>query len=256
MDLSKLTDLSVASPGWHGWIIAYFYLGGIAAGAYAVFTLAGLFGDEDAYRGRPAPAAYLAFPLVGVCGLVLIVDLNRPERFWHMLDPVGDVPADVQVVVADVGRVVGPLGLRRVQLRVVRRGPRRGPLARPGAMGGPRRRDCDKGPVGRLVEVGGAASAFFLGAYTGTLLSATNQPVWAQTTWLSPLFLASAGSTGVAAVLRRRALALARRPADAVHAPGMARRLGDRAGTGDARGVRLLARAARRCRHSGAGRAC
>ena len=57
------------------------------------------------------------------------------------------------------------------------------------------------GEIGRLVEVGGSASAFFLGAYTGTLLSATNQPVWAQTTWLAPLFLASAGSTGVAAIL-------------------------------------------------------
>ena len=58
-----------------------------------------------------------------------------------------------------------------------------------------------RGWIGRAFEVGGAASAFFLGAYTGTLLSATNQPVWAQTSWLSPLFLASSASTGVAAVL-------------------------------------------------------
>src|SRR5439155_3800425 len=27
----------------------------------------------------------IAFPLVLVCGAVLTVDLNRPERFWHML---------------------------------------------------------------------------------------------------------------------------------------------------------------------------
>ena len=49
--------------------------------------------------------------------------------------------------------------------------------------------------------VGGLISAFFVGAYTGTLLTATNQPVWAQSTWLSPLFLASAASTGVAAMI-------------------------------------------------------
>jgi len=51
------------------------------------------------------------------------------------------------------------------------------------------------------MALGGLVSAFFLGAYTGTLLTATNQPVWAQTTWLSPLFLASAASTGVAAMV-------------------------------------------------------
>src|SRR4051812_7420154 len=84
MDLSRVTDLSVALPGWHGWIIAYFYLGGIAAGAYAAFTLSGLFGDEGSYRATRA-GAYLAFPLVCLCGLILIVDLNRPGRFWHML---------------------------------------------------------------------------------------------------------------------------------------------------------------------------
>ena len=28
---------------------------------------------------------YIAFPSVIFCGLLLIVDLGRPERFWHML---------------------------------------------------------------------------------------------------------------------------------------------------------------------------
>ena len=27
----------------------------------------------------------IAFPSVIVCGILLIVDLSRPERFWHML---------------------------------------------------------------------------------------------------------------------------------------------------------------------------
>ena len=57
------------------------------------------------------------------------------------------------------------------------------------------------GPIGKVIKVGGGLSGFFLGAYTGTLLTATNQPIWAQTTWLSPLFLASAASTGVAAMI-------------------------------------------------------
>ncbi len=214
MDLWRLTDLSVASPGWHGWIVAYFYLGGIAAGAYAVFTLAGLFGDEDMYRATRA-GAYMAFPLVGVCGLVLIVDLNRPERFWHMLvqsetfrpmvkwwSPMSAGSWGLSAFSAfSFASLVGVLAEDGWPV-----------LGRWAAVSGRLR----KGPVGHLVHVGGAASAFFLGGYTGTLLSATNQPVWAQTTWLSPLFLASAGSTGVAAVLATVLLRSRDEPADAV----------------------------------------
>ena len=197
MDLSQVADLSVASPDWHGWIIAYFYLGGIAAGSYAVFTLAGLFGDEEAYRATRA-GAYMAFPLVGVCGVVLIVDLNRPERFWHMMiqsetfrpmfkwwSPMSAGSWALSAFGAfSFASFVGVLAEDRWF-----------GLGRWADLAGRLR----KGPVGRGDRgLGGAASAFFLGAYTGTLLSATNQPVWAQTTWLSPLFLASAGSTGVA----------------------------------------------------------
>ena len=40
----------VADPHWHGYIVWYFYLGGIAAGAYALASLAHLFGDEDDRR--------------------------------------------------------------------------------------------------------------------------------------------------------------------------------------------------------------
>ena len=208
MDLSRLTDLSVALPGWHGWIIAYFYLGGIAAGAYAVFTLACLFGDDDAYRATRA-GAYMAFPLVSVCGLVLIVDLNRPERFWHML-----VQSETLRPMFKWWSPMSAGSWGLAAFSAFSGASFCGVLAEDGWLGlgrwsGPATR-LRKGPVGRAVQVGGAGSAFFLGAYTGTLLSATNQPVWAQTTWLSPLFLASAGSTGLAAVL----LAVLWRPRD------------------------------------------
>src|SRR5947209_79323 len=74
----------VADPHWHDLIIWYFFLGGIAAGSYALAALVELFGDEDDRRGVRA-AYYLAFPLVCVCGMLLVIDLGRPERFWHML---------------------------------------------------------------------------------------------------------------------------------------------------------------------------
>ena len=43
--------------------------------------------------------------------------------------------------------------------------------------------------------------AFFLGSYTGILLTSSNQPLWANTTWLGALFLASALSTGLATLI-------------------------------------------------------
>ena len=51
-----------------------------------------------------------------------------------------------------------------------------------------------------ILQVFGCLSGFFIAAYTGALLSATNQPMWSDTTWLAPLFLASAASTGLAAM--------------------------------------------------------
>jgi protein NrfD len=192
-------DPYVASPHWHGLITAYFYLGGIAAGAYAVFTLAGLLGGEDDRRATRG-AAYLAFPLVCLCGLTLIADLNRPERFWHMM------------VQSQTYRPMfkwwspmsaGSWGLSAFGafsfasfLGVLAEDRRLGP-GRWSALA----KRLRQGWVGRSFEVGGMLSAFFLGAYTGTLLSATNQPVWSQTPWLSALFLASSASTGIAAIL-------------------------------------------------------
>jgi formate-dependent nitrite reductase membrane component NrfD len=189
----------VADPHWHSLIVWYFFLGGIAAGAYVMAALADLFGDAEDRRGVRG-AYYIAFPLVNVCGLLLVVDLNRPERFWHMLiqsqtwrpmfkwwSPISagswalsafgafSFASFIGVLVADgwFGRV------RHAELADRLR----------------------TGWTGRLFALGGAVSAFFLGSYTGVLLGASNQPIWADTTWIGALFLASAASTGVAAMI-------------------------------------------------------
>ena len=71
-------------PHWHWLIVFYFFIGGLAGGCYFLATLIDLFGRAtDRPLGR---LGYLiAFPAVVVCGILLIVDLDRPERFWHML---------------------------------------------------------------------------------------------------------------------------------------------------------------------------
>jgi formate-dependent nitrite reductase membrane component NrfD len=57
------------------------------------------------------------------------------------------------------------------------------------------------------VALVGCCTGFFVAAYTGALLTATNQPIWSETSLIAPLFLTSAASTGIAVMLllaRRR----------------------------------------------------
>src|SRR5262245_35422450 len=67
------STLFTTPPEWRWLIVAYFFLGGIAGGSYFIAVLIDLFGDP---RDRPlARLGYLAaFPLVVVCGLLLILD--------------------------------------------------------------------------------------------------------------------------------------------------------------------------------------
>jgi len=54
---------------------------------------------------------------------------------------------------------------------------------------------------GHLFRAVGSAIGFFVAAYTGVLLSATNQPLWGLSDWIAPLFLTSATSTALAVLL-------------------------------------------------------
>ncbi|GAC1474708.1 MAG: polysulfide reductase NrfD [Isosphaeraceae bacterium] len=189
----------VTTPHWGGWIIAYFFLGGIAAGAYAVRSLADLFGTESD-RHTVRVASYLAFPLVSICGLILIVDLNRPERFWHMLIQSETFRPMLKgwspMSAGSWGlSVFGALSFASFGVALAEDRGFRSRFFQGMHTGSGLR-------IARgLYDLVGTASAFFLGSYTGALLSASNQPVWAQTTWLAPLFLASSASTGIAAIL-------------------------------------------------------
>jgi protein NrfD len=193
------SDPFVADPGWGHWIIWYFFLGGIAAGAYALACLVRLMGDE-ADRQAVRVADYLATPLIAACGLILVIDLGRPERFWHMmiqsntLRPMFKWWSPMSAGSWGLSAFGAFSGISFAAA-----------LAEDGRLGLGRFRGLAgwlrQGNVGKLLALGGLLAALFLGSYTGTLLTATNQPVWAQTTWISPLFLASAASTGAAALI-------------------------------------------------------
>jgi formate-dependent nitrite reductase membrane component NrfD len=201
----------VADPEWGWWIVFYFFLGGIAAGAYFMATLIELAGSEED-RELPRIGYWMAFPLVVACGILLIVDLYRPERFWHMLfksEPVHEAlragwpwqgagwrtmarammfkswsPMSVgswALALFGLCSALSFLGSLRADGRLVR-------LLR-------------RSLLARLLQVAGCVVGFFVAAYTGALLTATNQPVWSDSVWIASLFLTSAASTGIALMI-------------------------------------------------------
>ena len=189
----------VAAPEWGWWIILYFFFGGIAAGSYFIGTLVDLVGAE---RDRPIAktAYYIAFPLVVICGILLIVDLGRPERFWHMVIqsntglPMFKYWSPMSVGVWALLLFGALSGVSFV-----------GALAEDGKFGLRRfsnlAQQLHHGPIGMLFEVAGTAIGFFIASYTGVLLTASNQPIWSDSNLIGALFLASAASTGIAAIL-------------------------------------------------------
>jgi formate-dependent nitrite reductase membrane component NrfD len=201
----------VADPEWGVWIVAYFYLGGIAAGAYFVAVLIEWFGaPEDADLARVA--YWVAFPLVLLCAVFLIIDLDRPERFWHMLFKSGVVKSAFaqgfpwtgqgwrRMVQAPAFKYWSPMSVGSWGLGLFGACSFASFLKALWPDRWPGRWIGAKWPH-RVLQVLGCASGFFIASYTGALLSASNQPMWSDTTWLGALFLASAASTGLATML-------------------------------------------------------
>jgi formate-dependent nitrite reductase membrane component NrfD len=189
-------------PHWGWWIILYFFFGGLAAGSYFIATLLELVGDprdDDAVR-----LGYrLAFPLVVLCGLLLIVDLGKPLRFWHMLVQSERVPLPMFKPWSPIS--VGTWVLSAfaffsfvsfVGVLVQDGRLRWRPLVAADAWARSRPR-----PFAVLWGVLGAFFGFFLAGYTGVLVTGTSLPFWHNARLMGALFLASAASTSYALLI-------------------------------------------------------
>jgi len=178
------------NPAWTWYIVWYFFVGGLAAGAYMLAAVADLFGRRE---DRPiAKLGYsIALPLVLLSTILLTLDLGMPLRTLYMF----------RLVRLDSPMSVGSWALLGfglasfVSLVLVLRD-------RPGDL-----------RIRQVVAIPGGLLGFFIASYTGVLLGATNRPLWAGNDWIGPLFLASAFSTGVAglAVLAHDGVARLRR---------------------------------------------
>src|SRR6266850_5917854 len=158
-------------------IVWYFFLGGIAGGAYFTAAIADNFGGE---RDRTvARVGYLlSLPLVAACGLLLIADLGVPSRFLNMMrtfkfwDPMS-IGAWAVGVFGMFTFVSSVLSLSSSESLAVLR---------------------------RKVGLVGMLFGFFLASYTGVLLSNSALPFWSDARLMGALFLASGASTGIAAI--------------------------------------------------------
>jgi formate-dependent nitrite reductase membrane component NrfD len=230
MNPAPSSTFFTTAPHWEWLIVLYFFFGGLAGGCYFLAMLIDLVGGPE---DRPVARLgyYVAFPLVVVCGFLLIADLSRPLRFWHMMierntygpmfkywSPMStgawmllvfglftflsflaalaeDNPPSVRSSSAEPlterGRLGGGSADRGLWL-VLRERAARWPAVR---------RLRAPSALGRLIAVFGAISGLYIAGYTGVLLAVTNRPIWSDTPLISMLFVVSAGSTSSALML-------------------------------------------------------
>ena len=190
-------------PHWRWLIVLYFFIGGIAGGCFFLAALLHLFG-RPGDRAIVRTGYYVALIGVAISGILLLVDLGRPERFWHMLiqnktgRPMFKYWSPMSVGVwgllfFGLFALLAALGALHDDGKV-----------RYGIAGRLARR-----PLSTIIAIAGGIAGFFLAGYTGVLLSVTNRPIWADSSWLGMLYLLSAASSAAAVLIlvtRRRRL--------------------------------------------------
>jgi formate-dependent nitrite reductase membrane component NrfD len=185
-----------APPDWAWLIVLYFFLGGLAGGSYFLAALLDLFGrPED--RPLSRLGYYMSFPCNVISVLLLIGDLRRPERFWHMViashtyrpmfkywSPMSS--GSWALMIFGLCAFLSFLSALTEADRL------RWPTAR---------HLRPPGPLGGMISVIGGLLGLYIAGYTGVLLAVTNRPIWSDTPLLGMLFIVSAASTSTALLL-------------------------------------------------------
>ena len=187
------------APHWEWYYIAmYFYIGGVSAGAYFIGSLLELLKMEK-LRELSRTAYVIAFPLICITPVLLIADLGQPMRFWHLFFytrdgmPYMNLTSPLSVgtwallvysgmsflsflnVLAEEGRLTSE-ALKKFHTLFSR-------------------------VPHKVYAAVGSFFGFFVAGYTGVLVNITARPLWEATDPLfGPIFIASAASTGAAAI--------------------------------------------------------
>ena len=186
------------SSDWPLLIDLYFFLGGLAGGAFVIATIANLL-DGRRYRDIVRIGYYIAFLAIIPGPIFLIVDLGLPTRFLHMM-----LVSKPSLEIGMNAITVGPLHLKPFS-----------PMSAGawallgfGACAFLAALDVfleDRGgrSMSTLRVVAGVIGGFFgffLAAYPGVLLGATARPLFINAHWLGALFLVVGASSGGAAI--------------------------------------------------------
>ena len=182
-----------APPEW-GWLIVfYFFFGGLAGGCYFLASLIDLVGrPED--RPLARLGYYIAFPCVIVSALLLILDLTRPLRFWHMLIESNTFrpmfkfwsPMSVGAWALLIFGIIAFISFLAALVEDNQLAWAAGRKFRPPGM------------LSKVIAVVGGLFGFYVAGYTGVLLAVTNRPIWSDTPLLGMLFVVSAASISAA----------------------------------------------------------
>jgi formate-dependent nitrite reductase membrane component NrfD len=180
-------------PTWNNEVAAYFFFGGVSAGAAVIGSLAEVFGGER--RKRLARTAhYVSFATLLPCPPLLIDDLGVPSRFHHMLRVFK--PSSPMNLGSWTLLVHGAGATLTVMCMLAHE--RKLPLPIAGSL-------LRLLPE-RLLAGLGLPSSLLLAGYTGVLLATTSVPVWYASPLLGALFMSSSLSTGTGAISLASAL--------------------------------------------------
>ncbi|MDB5925023.1 MAG: Polysulfide reductase [Betaproteobacteria bacterium] len=182
-----------ASPEWGWLVVLYLFLGSLAGGCYFLAALIDLVG-----RAEDRPLArlgyYAAFTCLVIGGILLMFDLTRPERFWHLLlqshtfRPMFKYWSPMSIgswalVTFGAFAFISFLGV----------------LAEDGLLSWRAARHMrPPGLLARVIAVIGGLLGLYVAGYTGVLLAVTNRPIWSDTPLLGMLFVVSAASMSAA----------------------------------------------------------
>jgi protein NrfD len=193
------------SPEWGWLIVVYFFLGGIAGGAAFLSGLLDLLGDR--IDRRMTRIGYLiALVAIIIGGPLLVIDLTRPERFWHMVwksdtgGPMFKYYSAISLGVWLIMAFVIFVGLAVITSFVE---------SRTSDVGSTDRLTTDGSPQGtrpttvwsKIIALGCILTGSALAGYTGLVLTGTNRPLWGDTALITLLFLLSGISAGGAAMI-------------------------------------------------------
>lgn len=196
----ELTQLK--SPDFPFQIILYLFFGGIAAGAYLVSALIQAFGGKLGTNGLHR-AYYVTFLLMPVCGLLLIMKLERMERFTHVLWQNRDgnlmlntnSPMSVGAWVLSVFAIFAVLGVlyafKKDNVLQFSWAQKLYSLATA----------LHEGAAAKVYLTIGSFFAAWFSMYLGILLTTTQLPAWNATPLIPTLWVITAVATGVAVVL-------------------------------------------------------